>query len=69
MFDHVPQVARLCTEAFFIDGDAVQHCPTVCDAIKTDPGAQVQVLFGCDVCAGLDADCGTSPPPQLPQVG
>lgn len=67
-FDHVTQVADCATEAFFVEGDTVQLCPTACDAVKTDPSAQVQVLFGCDVCAGLDADCGTSPPPELPPV-
>jgi hypothetical protein len=67
-FDRAGDVAACATEAFFVDGDRVKLCPAACDAVKLDPGAQVQVLFGCDVCAGLDADCGTAPPPDLPPL-
>jgi hypothetical protein len=67
-FAHVTSEAECATEAFFIDGDIVRLCPSACDAIKQDPMAQVQVLFGCSVCGGLDVDCGTAPPPDLPPL-
>ena len=65
-FDHVDTVADCATQAFYLDGDMVRLCPAACDAIKQDPGAEVQVLFGCDVCGGLDTSCSVVPPPTLP---
>lgn len=67
-FDAVDDVAACADQAFFIEGDTVQLCPSACEAVKSDHEAEVQVLFGCDICAGLDADCGVSPPPTLPPV-
>jgi len=71
-FDRAKDLGACATEAFIVDGDRVKLCPAACDAVKLDPGAQVQVLFGCAVCGKeLDQDnCpGTvQPPPGLPPI-
>ena len=66
-FDRV-DVADCRTEAFVIDGDLVKLCPEACSAVKEDRAAEMQVLFGCDVCSGLDTFCEIAPPPDLPPV-
>jgi hypothetical protein len=67
-FDRVEGMADCATEAFLVDGDLVKLCPSACDALKQDHEAEIQVLFGCEVCGGLDIDCGTTPPQELPPL-
>jgi hypothetical protein len=44
--------ARLAAEcqsdAFFIEGGRIQLCAQACTAARAEPGAQVDVLFGCE---------------------
>jgi hypothetical protein len=35
-------------EAFFIDDGTIQLCPEVCTAVRSEEGAGVDVLFGCE---------------------
>lgn len=36
-------------EAFYIDADTIFLCPEACATVQADPGAQLDVRFGCDV--------------------
>jgi hypothetical protein len=36
------------SDAFYIQGDAIQLCPEVCSAVRGEAGARVDVLFGCE---------------------
>jgi hypothetical protein len=35
-------------DAFFIENETIQLCPDVCNAVRSEDGASVDVLFGCD---------------------
>jgi hypothetical protein len=35
-------------DAFYIENNRVWLCPAACDAVKADPGADVEVLFTCE---------------------
>ena len=35
-------------DAFFIRDSRIQLCPQVCDAVRSEEGANVGVLFGCE---------------------
>jgi hypothetical protein len=36
------------SDAFYIQGGAIQLCPDVCSAVRGETGARVDVLFGCE---------------------
>jgi hypothetical protein len=44
----------------------IMLCPSACDLVQSDPDGELQVLIGCDTCAGLDVDCGGEVPPVIP---
>jgi hypothetical protein len=35
-------------DAFFIENETIQLCPEVCNAVRSEEGASVDVLFGCE---------------------
>jgi hypothetical protein len=35
--------------AFYIQADTIFLCPEACATVQGDPGAQLDVRFGCDV--------------------
>jgi Mg-chelatase subunit ChlD len=43
-------------------------CPATCDLVRADPDAKLEILLGCATCGGLDVDCGSSSPPDVPPV-
>lgn len=44
----VPAAAQCRPDAFYIENDRVWLCPTACDAVKADLGAEIEVLFTCE---------------------
>jgi hypothetical protein len=36
-------------DAFYIQADTIFPCPEACTTVQGDPGAQLDVRFGCDV--------------------
>ena len=46
----------------------ISLCPTACDAVQNDPGAEIQILIGCTTCGGLDVECGQGTPEDPPEL-
>lgn len=49
LFGPVDHAGECVANAFYIDGDAVHLCPEACRLVQDDDGAQVGVLFDCEV--------------------
>jgi hypothetical protein len=47
-FGQAPTSGDCQENAFYIDGDSIVLCPEACDAIRSDPGSTVDVLFTCN---------------------
>jgi hypothetical protein len=50
------------------DPTRIVLCPAMCDVVRADPDAKLEILLGCATCGGLDSDCGSSKPPDVPPV-
>lgn len=46
----------------------IHLCPRACEAVQSDPGAQIEILIGCTTCGGLDKFCDEGTPPEVPPL-
>jgi len=47
-FGQAPTEGDCQADAFYISNDRIHLCPETCDAVRSDPQAQVEVLFTCE---------------------